>query len=82
MPHEAGRNSRSTITHRPGISSLPIRNVQTASPFSSCVRHDASPIGMNLSSASRTPIDPGTSPYRILPFWLMWAKYRGMQFTH
>ena len=29
-----GRNSRSTITHRPGISSLPIRSVQTASPFS------------------------------------------------
>ena len=40
------------MTHRPGISSLPIRSVHTASPFSSWVRHDASPIGMNLSSAS------------------------------
>ena len=29
-----GMNSRSTITHRPGISCLPIRKVHTASPFS------------------------------------------------
>ncbi len=34
---------------------------------------------MNLSSASRTPIEPGTSQYRILPSWLMWAKYRRMR---
>ena len=70
------------MIHRPGISCFPIRSVHTASPFSSWVRHDASPIGMNLSSASRTPIDPGTSPYRILHLWLMWAKYRFMRFTH
>ena len=49
------RNSRSTMIHRSGIPSLPISNPQAARPFSSQVRHDASPIGMNLSSASRTP---------------------------
>ena len=74
-------NLRSMMTHRPAISCFPIRSVQTASPFSSQVRHDASPIGMGLSGASRTPIEPGTSPYRIGPFWLMWAKHRGMRLT-
>ena len=41
LSHSLGLNSRSTMIHRPGISCLPIRNVQTASPFSSWVRHDA-----------------------------------------
>src|SRR5271157_1179037 len=63
------------MIHRPGISSLPIRSVHTASPLSSQVTQCAPPIGMNWSEASRTPIEPGTSPYRIGPFWLMWAKY-------
>ena len=51
-------------------------------PFSSWVRHDVSPIRMNLSSASRTPIEPGTSPYRTEPFWLTCEKYRVMRLTH
>ena len=46
----------------PRNSSLLIRSVHTASPFSSQVTQYASPIGMNLSSASRTPIEPGTCP--------------------
>ncbi len=33
------RNSRSTMIHRPGISSLPIRSVHTARPFLLWVRH-------------------------------------------
>ncbi len=52
-----------------------------ASPFSSQVTQYASPIGMNWSDESRTPIEPGTSPHRIGPFWLMCAKYRVMRFN-
>ena len=77
----AGSNRRSTISHLPGISSLPIRSVHTASPFSSWVRHDASPMGMNWSSASRTPIEPGTCPYRIFPLWLIWERSKRQAHT-
>ena len=55
----AGRNSRSTIIQRPDMCSFPILNTQTASPFSSWVLHGASPIGMNMSGATRTPIERG-----------------------
>jgi len=37
------------MIYRPGISSVPIRSVHAARPFSLWVRHDASPIGMGLS---------------------------------
>ncbi len=49
----------------------------TASPDSFQVEQDASPIGMNLSGASRTPIALGTSPYLARPRLEMWAKQRG-----
>jgi hypothetical protein len=51
------------MTQRPAIFSCPILSVQTASPFSFHVLHDASPIGMGSSGASRTPIELGTCPY-------------------
>ena len=74
-----GLNSRSTMIHRPGISCLPIRRVRTASSFSSSVRHDASPIGMNLSSDARTPMDPGYVSISDRAMVATWAKYLGIR---
>ena len=72
-------NSRSTITHRPENPSLPILSVHTARRFASCIRQQVCPIGMNWSSTSRTPVEPGTCPYLILLFGLYAAKHRCMQ---
>jgi hypothetical protein len=68
-------NWRSTMTHRPWIGWSPIRNLYTASPFSSHSPREAAPIGIGLSTASRTPIEPGTCPYFTGPLWLMCARY-------
>jgi hypothetical protein len=59
-PHPStGRNSRSTITHRPDTSSPLTVSHHTARPAGSHPRQFAIPTGIGWSGASRTPIGPG-----------------------
>jgi hypothetical protein len=55
-----GRNSRSTMIHRPGTSSPSTVSRHTASPARSHPVQHAIPIGIAWSGESRTPIDPRT----------------------
>jgi hypothetical protein len=50
------------MIHRPGISTLPILDRQTAKSPSVLPVSDAMPIGMNLSDASRAPIQKRNQP--------------------
>src|SRR5262249_37838208 len=63
------------MTHRPGTSVPSTFRLQTARPPSVRPIADAMPIGIGWSGASRTPIDPGSWPWRTRPEALALVKY-------
>ena len=54
------------------------RSHHTAKPSSVHPTSDAIPIGIGLSIASRTPIEPGSWPYLTGPEVLTLVKYVGL----